>query len=441
MSDFERIAFLDEPPIAGAQWWQKSVQGEVSRRTLLIAGTAASAFAIAATVVAVSTCADAPETTEERAALDMQRRYGWSFGANGEVLTLTGISAESDPLTGSTQRAQLPTLRLDPPEAWLKPFYQAALLEVSTAHPLEPPPADTSVMVPFPEAFVPIAERDLSMPFRAGLALARVLARVKEKCALVVDCTGAESIAIAAGAADVFTPVLLMPNWPHPRGVVKSHQALAALVIFQRYFTLAETTRAAGAPPVFVLDADRVAPLASAEQSFDNRYRAALPPAQALQAAGIQHLFYVRPVEATANDTKDVHVRFSEYGAAGIVVHMVHAADFFVRYAPSIPPTTAPKVVVPPDRPLPAGFTTLGDPPSSFGGETDDLPAFRATYFGEAGTAFGKGGQWKPPAPDPVAASRSVGMVPVVIAGGIILGAAMARQRDSWSRSWGGGGG
>lgn len=443
MSDFERIAFLDEPALTGAQWWQKSVQGELSRRAAIVLGAGLAGLAIGG-IALVASCNDDPSTdnevTENRASLDMQRRYGWSFGANGEVLTLEGVRAESDPLAGQAQRKTLTALSIEPTDAALKPFYQAALLEVPSATPIEPPPADTTPLIPFVEAYVPILERDLETPFGAGLALSRLFARMTEKCALVIDLTGAHAMALAAGVSDRFAPVLIMPNWPHPRGVVRSHQALAALSIFHPLFDDNARARPAGAPPAFVLDADRALPVAS-EQRFDNRYRAALPPATVLQQLGIQHLFYVRPAEASANDSKDVHARFSEYAAAGVPVRMLYAADFLVREEPSVAQSNLPTPVAPPAAALPSRYATLGARPFSFGGETDDLPAFRATYFGGPGAAYGKGATWKPAAPDPAEANRSIGMVPVVVAGGIILGAQMARQRDSWSRSFGGGGG
>lgn len=436
MADFERIAFLDEPPIAGAQWWQKSVQGEVSRRTTLLALGLGGLALTAGCAAIVVDCAkgSAPETTESRVALDMQRRYGWSFGANGEVLTLSNLAADPDPTAGATQRQQLGTLTLEPIDPALRPFQQAALLEVPNAAPIEPPPADTSQMQPFVQAYVPVAEAGLGASFRTGLAIARLFVRLPERCALVIDLPGADSVAVAAGAATTFAPVLVMPNWPHPRGIVRSHQALAALAIFQRYFS--DAARKAGAPPAFLLDAERTLPLPLGEEKFDNRYRAAVPPATALAQLGIQHVFVLRAVAAVANDAKDLHARFAEWAAAGIPVHMLYASDFFLRFVPSLAaPGTAP-----PDVPLPARYAALGEPPSSFGGEADDLATFRATYFGGPGKAYGQGGTWKPVPPDPAEATRSVGMVPVVIAGGIILGAQMARQRDSWSRGFGGGG-
>lgn len=439
MADFERIAFLDEPPIAGAQWWQKSVQGELSRRTTLIAlglgGVALTAGCAA--LVADCTKDDAPESTENRAALDMQRRYGWSFGANGEILTLGNLAADFDPSTGAVQRQQLAALTLGSIDPALRPFQQAALLEVPTATPVEPAPADTSVMQPFVEAYVPVVEAGLGASFRTGIAIARLFARVPEACALMIDLPGAESVAVAAGAATWFAPVLVMPNWPHPRGVVRSHQALAALTVFQAYFSGA--TRKSGAPPAFVLDADRTLPLPAGEEKFDNRYRAAAPPAAAMKQLGIQHVFILRAVSAVADEAKDLHGRFAEWAAAGIGVHMLYGSDFFLRFVPSI---AKPNANLPtPDAVRPARYAALGEPPSSFAGEADDYATFRATYFGGPGTAYGKGGSWKLAPPDPAETTRSIGMVPVVVAGGIILGAQMARQRDSWSRGFGGGGG
>lgn len=445
MSDFRRLAFLDEPPIVGAQWWQDSISAAVSRRATLTAlaigaGVAAMTVACGVTTHACSSSSgggatgggDDDDEEELRPSIAMQKRFGWSFGANGVPLPASIALRETDTARiDDNRRTLVSDLSLWPPEPALRPFYSAALLEVVSAKPLEKPTADPAPMQPYPDAYTATSPAALSEAFRFGAAVARLLRETgAADSALVVDLPGPDSMAFAAGAAEVFSPVLMMPNWPHPLGTVASHHTLSALVLFHPLLKEREAARKSPAPPLFVLDGDRLKPLVDAALDFDNRYVATLPSAQQLTKAGVKRVYYVRN---TRTMTDDVAPRLLEYASEPVLtLRMLLASEFTPRTAEPKPaaPAAAPK-------PLPPRYANIDkDPPLAFTGAPSDVPAFRTTYLEPAGARHGYAYSWDPKSmPPPVAPSPTIGAIPVVLAGGLIVGAALAKRRGSWSRA------
>ena len=125
-----------------------------------------------------------------------------------------------------------------------------------------------------------------------------------------------------------FDPVFLFDNWPHPKGVVPAHLTLGATLYFLPEL---ERTRAgrhpAMAPPVFVLDRQRLAPYADDAGQFDNRYFAGLPSWEGFHAAGIRHVLYVTADAATL-DADDLNDDLVELDGGGIDVKLLALSDF-----------------------------------------------------------------------------------------------------------------
>jgi hypothetical protein len=149
----------------------------------------------------------------------------------------------------------------------------------------------------------------------------------KSDTALLVDLPGGDAVAVASAVAGVFEPVFLFDNWPHPRGVVPSHEVVSAAVYYRPLLVATRAARPEGAPPAFIIDSHRLNPYRDESDAFDNRYLARLPSAAALQRLGIRHLLYVteNPVDHEADDLNDDFVAFR---GAGIDVKMVALSDF-----------------------------------------------------------------------------------------------------------------
>jgi hypothetical protein len=146
--------------------------------------------------------------------------------------------------------------------------------------------------------------------------------------AVLVDLPGEESVAWASVLArSGFQPVLAVNNWPHPKGVLRLERALGALLYYAEASASARPPESA--PPVFVLEGQRLAPkgLDPASNRFDNRFFHAhgdFPPADVLKARGIQGVVYVNPRGVTAGSEEDDLVGYFA-GLAGAGLNFVYA--------------------------------------------------------------------------------------------------------------------
>lgn len=438
---FERDALVDKPGIVGARWWQRSlveVPDTTGRRnalrTLLLVGGAIGGLGLVMAAAGASCAADDTKT-ENRNALEMQKQFGWSFGAVTESLTFDGQS------TQPFDRAALPRMpdELRPSRPDLLPYYVPTLFQSPSALPLAVPVEETSTVTPLAQALVPIFTAAMDTAYRRGRALASLFTAAPAGVALVVDLPGPEAVAFAAGAASVFDPVFGFDNWPHPRGVVPAHLTLGAAAYYQPLF--ARKKAGNEHPAMFVLDRARLARYVDDGARFDNRYVAKLPPAAALLTLGIKRVLYVVPTLAETIELDDLNDDFVMYAAAGVDVKLVAASSF----APD---------------PQDPGNATDG-PPHHYGGSARSHAAFWSDY-----------GWSSPPAPKndpPVTLTPGIaytpipratnyssgrvggsptrprpanfGTVGVMMAGasGAILGASMSRS-GSWNRSSGGSG-
>ncbi len=159
-----------------------------------------------------------------------------------------------------------------------------------------------------------------------GRALVELLAPATG-WAIVADLPGEEAVSVAAAIATVAEPAFQLRGWPHPDGVVPTHRTLGAVLYWQEAFFNGMLIRERSPWPVFVLDADRQAPLPPDGAVFDNRYDARLPPVAALQQAGITRVLYLRP-RANDTDLDDVHARLDTWQRAGIDVRLVPMQAF-----------------------------------------------------------------------------------------------------------------
>lgn len=340
--ELERDALLDEPGIVGARWWHRSLVAEgkaVQRRQVLTGMAVAGGVVGVLTALGVGVAALVDDSGEkvslaEKRSLDMQRSYGWDFGARGQGLVFDGRSESPFVRSELEKLAAVMTPRLH------GKYQVATLLESLFAQPSatlpKPPdgsaPQDAAPFRPLAEVLVPAVTQGMEQAYRVGEAVSRLLAEVPH-AALAVDLPGPESVAFAAGACDLLEPVLLLDNWPHPRGVVASHRTLSALAYYQPRFAEQAGRRAGSPGPLFVLDRGRLAPYSEEGDRFDNRYYARMPALPVLAKEGVGLLFYVvatpkdlpEPADlkdalASAGTSPEVAVRafaLSDFGGSG----------------------------------------------------------------------------------------------------------------------------
>lgn len=381
-------ARVDEPGLVGARWWQDSVIDPVGRRhtilTLLAVG-------VGLGVVGLGIDACEPTKKSRLGALDLQRKYGWSFGAATESLVFNGQS------TQAFDRSRLSWMVADftPRVAAHRPFYVQTLFESPTALPTAVSEGDPTAIPSLKDALQPIFTQGMHDIFKWVQANVDALAAVSG-AALVVDLDGQDAVAFAAGALARFDPVFLFDNWPHPHGVVPAHLALAAAAYYQPMFAAAATTSQAGASaPMFVLDRQRLATYTDSATQFDNRWVARMPGVQALRSMGIKKLLYVGPV-STTHELDDLNDDFVTDHAAGISIALLDVTAIDALQLKS-------QLSV------------------------DYVPVARRTLF-----SSGVAGGGRPTPPE-------FGSVPVVLSlvGGTLLGIAWSRS-GTWNRGWGG---
>jgi hypothetical protein len=380
-------ARVDEPGLVGARWWQDSVVDPVGRRQailgLLVAGGALALTGVAG--VAVEACE--PTKTSRQRALDLQRKYGWSFGAATERLVFNGVSTEPfDP--GRLARM---VADLTPRVASHRPFYVPTLFESPTALPQAVSQGDPTPIPSLASALQPILTTSMRGAFQDAQQVVQTLAAVPG-AALVVDLDGQDSVAFAAGASSLFDPVFLFDNWPHPHGVVPAHLTLAAAAYYQPMLANAAQTGPRDSPAMFVLDRQRLNSYVDSAERFDNRWVARMPGVQALKGLGIKRLLYVCPT-STRLELDDLNDDFVADHAAGIAITLVDvtAIDSALQGA-------------------------------------DYVPAARLTPFSSGMAGGGR------------ATPSDFGSVPVVLSlvGGTLLGVAWSRS-GTWNRGGGGG--
>lgn len=311
---FLRDAGVDKPGILGARWWNQSLQSSsslVGRRsamqTALVVGGGLLLLG-GVTAWAVSKASSDDDAREDvRRALDVQRDYGWNFGATSETVAFDTLYSES------YARAALQTLEedLSPVDPAFKPFYASALFQSPEALPrLTLPDGETARVKPLAEVLKPIKYSAMDNLEAAGSGLAALLAPLKRRVLLIVDLNGPDTVAFAAGAAKKYDPIFAFDNWPHPRGVVQAHRTLGAAVYYQPTFRKLRQERDLGAPPMIVLDRGRQTTYTDEETQFDNRYLAKIPVD--LVGLKVEHVLYVVPTQFDLPELDDLNDAFTQ---------------------------------------------------------------------------------------------------------------------------------
>lgn len=429
-SGFRLLTEANTPTVIGKAWWSQSLQlsreGDVRR--LLIGGAAAfvglqmvgGVCAVAGAIFDGDGGSNPDVRREKRDALALQQQYGWNFGAVGE----SGVMPFEGGHSGVLDKASVERLAvaLAPKNPALMPLYVPTLFQSVTARPTNQAheEARNSGFVSLADVLTPMTTPAMGQAMSEATLFKTLLGDSFAGTAVVVDLDGPASVAFAAELSNRFDPVFCFDNWPHPRGVVRAHETLAAAGTLLPTFEQNAALRPANAPPVFVLDRRRLSPYVDEENTFDNRSIARLPGADALKRLGIVRVFYIAPDIATVIDLDDVNEDLVAWAAAGIAVRTIDFDDWRGINTDTADATFAAQYGVPP----PAGASPTPTRASAW------RPASRTSAF-VAHT--------RPPV---------FGQVPVVvdIAAGAVLGSVLYRS-GSWNRvsssssSWSFGGG
>ena len=294
-------------------WWQ------TSRRRFIVGGAAAAAVAAAGGGLWLATRDATSEVDKD--SLDLQRAQGWDIGSEGKNLQLP------HPQTLDSQRQDAWKKYLDPsamlgafqPRAqeWL-PFFVPTLIQSLQYDSLR-------------RQLAPIFTPGMRDSYGRGQMFARdFLAHAQNaaETAIVVDMPGPDSAAFGAGLAEAAQLIVTFDNFPHPLGVVPSHETLAAMLHYAAEVEAKQAAAPARAAPAFLLDSNRLRTYTDADTQFDNRYVAKLPSAQKLRELGVSSLVYVVPDRTRAQELDDLNEDFVEYKNNNLNVSLLPVSDF-----------------------------------------------------------------------------------------------------------------
>jgi hypothetical protein len=289
-------------------WWHA-----IDRRTF---GKGALAFTALATM---SGCKGEEEVSAE--SLVLQRQHGWNVGAEANRLFFRNISEQDATGSSSNWKQYTDPNRLmsawrPQTETW-KPFFVPTLIQSLQASTLR-------------QQVRPIFSRQMADAFGRGETLRKdLLSQVTkgEETLFIADLPGPEAVAFGAGMAGWADVMVDFENWPHPLGVVRSHETLGTMLYYADYLQKRKQELPKTAPGLLLLDNQRLAPYTDANLQFDNRYLATVPRAPALKQRGVSHVMYIVSNRQQRQENDDLNDEFVEYKDAGLQVVIFPLSD------------------------------------------------------------------------------------------------------------------
>jgi len=323
------VEHILRPELAGARWWYENLSAAgdpIARRNALIGLAAAASvlggIGLVAAVASGSSSGGSGGTPVTKGSLEAQKEFGWNVGADTTPLTFDGTTGET------FTPAQMDALSKDlgPAAASLAPFYVPTLFQSLQSQATPSAATAGTTVKPLRDVIKPIMTADMKRSFQQGRALSSLFEGAPAGRALMVDLPGPLAVAFAAGLSDRLDIVFAFDGWPHPLGVVPSHQTLGAALQYQPLLTKAKTERPRNSPPAFILDRGRLLPYADESTAFDNRYLAKVPAAEQLRGMGVTQLLYVSLDNEKEAD--DLNNDFVAYEKAGIELRHLSPVDF-----------------------------------------------------------------------------------------------------------------
>lgn len=320
----ERLAFFDEPQLVGARWWQPSVTGaaasSVSRRAVL--AIVGGLIGIPVVVGLAQTCSSdddgMPKPDAQLRALLLQQTEGWDVGSTDKQWPPQDF-LDTDVDGGTSWQTHVTTLPQDFAAAVAYQSWQVPTL-------LQMPglPVNSSLA----KRLKPLRDAGVTSGWRIGRGVAHLWAQLPRPpmdTLLVVDLPGPQAVAVAAALADQLAPVWVLDGCPHPLGVVPWQRTLGAMLYLLPEFLRQNARRPLVAPPMLVLDGQRLAPYSDDANQFDNRSLGQLPQWQQLQNAGIARVLLLTDL---TRDRDDLNPQLEAWVAKGIDVRLLHSGDF-----------------------------------------------------------------------------------------------------------------
>jgi hypothetical protein len=262
------------------------------------------------------------DTEVSQDSLELQKKEGWNIGATDRKLnfdpTFTSATAS---IAEADWKPYLEPNKLiaayQPTSGTWQPYFVPTLIQ-SLAQPT------------LREQIKPVKTVLMEQTYDQATALKELLSQSANanESLLVSDMDGMYSIALGAALADFAHLVPDFDNWPHPLGVVRSHETLGAMVYYAKEIEDKKAKVGDKAPAVLLLDNQRLNEYKDEENQFDNRYLAKLPSAADLKQRGITSLLYVVKDEKRKEEMDDLNDEFVELEKQGISTRFLRLSEF-----------------------------------------------------------------------------------------------------------------
>ncbi len=307
-------------------WWEEKMsRRKAAKKTIAIAAGLVAVGGVTALILHDN------DTEVDSDTLDIQREHGWNVGAEETQLTFENAVTTDSAADGNVQVANttrtwndfkapgaLMTVFRPKSEVW-KPYYVGTALDATTQE-------------TFRNVLVPVHSQAMDIAFSQGLGMKDLLSKSAQttKTAVIVDVPGPEAVSFAMALADVAEIVPVIDNFPHPNGVVPTHNTLGALLYYAREYEQVRSLQptAIDNTVCFVLDGKRLSEYKDDAGKFDNRYLAKLPSPEQLQATGVSNLMYVVANDTVKEEADDLNEYFTGYKDKGIKVSLVPMTNF-----------------------------------------------------------------------------------------------------------------
>jgi hypothetical protein len=296
-----------------AEWFKQSL----SRRSVGKGLAWTAALGMAGVTVAKLAGSSDPEVNLD--SLELQKREGWNVGSTDKTLLYTeGFTAVDSRgrAAGGADPNYLISIYQPKSSAW-QPFFVPTLIQ-SLAQP---------TLAAQVKLFSTGAMKD-SYDRAEGLRNLLSQSTTAKDTLIIADLPGPQSVALGAALADAAYLVPVFDNWPHPLGVVKSHETLGALLYYAGEIDEKRSKVPENAPAILLLDSNRLSTYTDEDSQFDNRYLAKVPPADQLKQRGVTKVIYLVKDQAQKEELDDLNDEFVEWQKQGITVKLLPLSEF-----------------------------------------------------------------------------------------------------------------
>jgi hypothetical protein len=266
--------------------------------------------------------------------LALQKEAGWNVGSQDKTLAYSAGATVYDSRQRLTSSADPNYLisTYQPQSAQWQPFFVPTLIQSL---------AQTSLN----SQIRPFYSREMRDAYERAEGLRNLISQSPDanKTLIISDLPGPASIAVGAALAETAQLVPVFDNWPHPLGVVRSHETLGAMLYYAGEIAEKKSKTGDQSPALLLLDSNRFFPQIDQDTQFDNRYMAKLPATDKLKERSIQQVIYLVKDQSQRQEMDDINDDFVEWEKNGIPVRMLPLSEF----KPSEEPLTATNATTP----------------------------------------------------------------------------------------------